>query len=101
MRRVETNEKFKFTTQHEYELLGNAVTNEVYRLMIECLGLTRIEVPLDADRNREPTSFIFVTPNLKEALYSGVGGMNKVEKVLILIHGSGAVRAGQWARRFV
>ncbi len=98
LRRIETNEKFKFTTQHEYEELGSAVTFEVYRLMEEYMGLTTVAVPMDANPDREPTSFVFVTPNLLTALASGA---KNVEKVLVLIHGSGAVRAGQWARRYV
>ena len=38
----------------------------------------------------EGTSFFFMSRNIKDC-----------DKLLILIHGSGAVRAGQWARRSV
>ena len=42
----------------------------------------------DAEEN-EPTSFAFISGDL----------YTNENKLLILIHGSGAVRAGQWARR--
>jgi hypothetical protein len=93
---VKTGEGFKFTTQQAYEDLGDAMTEEVYRLMEQYGGLVRMGIPLDSDPGDENTSFIFVTPNV---LHAHKSGERSVEKVLILIHGSGAVRAGQWARR--
>lgn len=38
----------------------------------------------------EPTSFFYMSEDALEK-----------DKLLILIHGNGVVRAGQWARRFV
>lgn len=45
---------------------------------------------MDATEN-EPKSFIFMS---KDA-------MTNPDKMLVLIHGSGVVRAGQWARRLI
>ena len=48
--------------------------------------------PYVPDRyENEPTGFMFIRGDL----YSNEN------KLLILIHGSGAVRAGQWTRRYV
>lgn len=83
-----TDEPFQFnvSNQHQecqahYEELGNAVTEYVYHLMEK--DLTRLPVPKDSNKG----TFIFVSKDyeLKDVL-------------VILIHGSGAVRAGQWAR---
>ena len=38
---------------------------------------------------KEPQSFFFMSED----------AMKNTEKLLVLIHGSGVVRAGQWARR--
>lgn len=39
----------------------------------------------------EPKSFIYVTED----------ALSNPDKLLVLIHGSGVVRAGQWARRLI
>ena len=58
------------------------------------------DVPLwqvDASRDlytqpaSNPHSFVFVSKNW----------MSTTDRLLILVHGSGVVRAGQWARRFI
>lgn len=58
---------------------------EVYSLLETQGGLERLEVG-----SEEPKSFIFCSPEIR----------NK-KRVVILIHGSGVVRAGQWARRLI
>lgn len=50
----------------------------------------QLNIPLDAKDNTE-TSFIFSTQ--KE--------LDRPKKLLVLIHGSGVVRAGQWARSLI
>ena len=52
-------------------------------------GLKRVYLPLDAEEDKEPQSFIFVSDDYD----------TNTDKLMILIHGSGVVRAGQWARR--
>lgn len=64
------------------------ITDCVYDLLEE-KGLHKIKVPLDAEG--DSGTFIFSTQKeLKEP-----------KKLLILIHGSGVVRAGQWARSLI
>ncbi|CAI4230632.1 unnamed protein product [Auanema sp. JU1783] len=90
LRTVEGDEPFQYTSQEEYEILGDAMTHEVYDLL-EKLGLQRIVLkkPIDAGSDSE-FSFVFGSPHfeLKPTL-------------LVLLHGSGAVRAGQWGRRLI
>lgn len=82
--------EFKISTddrvnQANYEAIGESITPLVYELL-EKNGLTRLIVPKGQDP--ESSSFIYTsTTKLKG------------KKLLILIHGSGVVRAGQWARR--
>ncbi|CAI8013466.1 Cotranscriptional regulator FAM172A [Geodia barretti] len=45
---------------------------------------------VDANR-REPKSFVFESEDAR----------SNEEKLMVLIHGSGVVRAGQWARRLI
>lgn len=65
------------------------VTEEVYKLLESECGLKKAPVPLKS-KQKEPETFIFVSEDV---------GTN--EKLMVLIHGSGVVRAGQWARRLV
>lgn len=79
--------------QRHYEALGEVITEYVYDLLESKAGLRRLElVPAGAEGAvDEPRSHVFVSPDL---------AVNQ-EKLLILIHGSGVVRAGQWARRLI
>ncbi|XP_008485635.1 cotranscriptional regulator FAM172A-like, partial [Diaphorina citri] len=76
--------------QKHYEALGEAITNYVYDLLTE-EGLDKVRVP-PVQPNSDPTlsSFIFTSPDYE-----------KSEKLMVLIHGSGVVRAGQWARSII
>merc|ERR1719348_1741061 len=67
--------------QRHYEALGEVVTEEVYRLLETRGGLKRVECK---------GSFIFASEGVEEA-----------EKLAVLIHGSGVVRAGQWTRKLI
>ena len=58
---------------------------EVYRLLEPQGGLERREVG-----SEDPKSFIFASPEIRTK-----------KRIVILIHGSGVVRAGQWARRLI
>ena len=71
------------TNQKNYEALGEAITDYVYELM-EKEGLHKLYMPDD----EEEATFVFSTQ--KE--------LRNVGKLMIIIHGSGVVRAGQWAR---
>lgn len=97
LRNIETDEPFKFEVkegdrsynQKHYEALGEVITEYVYKLLEEEVKLKRHVVPVDAEED-EGTSFIFMSDD----------AMTK-DKLMILIHGSGVVRAGQWARRLI
>ncbi|XP_070175596.1 cotranscriptional regulator ARB2A-like isoform X2 [Littorina saxatilis] len=75
--------------QQHYDALGELVTEYLYNIMEKELQLEKIYIPVDAKRE-EPQSFIFKS---KDALVS--------DKLMVLIHGSGAVRAGQWSRKLI
>lgn len=98
LRNVETDEPFNFVVdpdnhkynQKRYEALGNIITDHVYKLL-EDHKLRRVKIPVVVDNEpEEPTSFFYMS---KDAL--------EKDKLLILIHGNGVVRAGQWARRLI
>lgn len=74
--------------QKHYEALGEVITEYVYELL-EKNGLHKIYIPSNIPE-RDAT-FVFSTKR----------DLNNVKKLLILIHGSGVVRAGQWARRLI
>lgn len=86
-------ERYNFThspnTAHHYRLTNfQVITNYVYGLLEE-RGMHKVPIPLNEDAER--ATFIFSTkPELE-----------RPEKLLVLIHGSGVVRAGQWARSLI
>ncbi|CAB3403473.1 unnamed protein product [Caenorhabditis bovis] len=82
-------EQFKFTTQNEYEKLGEAITEEIYRQLEENLKLVKIDVKPKESKETN-VGFVFASPDYHD-----------METLLVLIHGSGVVRAGQWARRLI
>lgn len=97
LRDRETDEKFKFVikddhnyNQQRYDALGELVTEYLYQKMEKELHLQRVYIPLDA-RKDDPQSFVFISRN---AMYT-------TDKLLVLIHGGGAVRAGQWSRKLI
>ncbi|XP_048583591.1 FAM172 family protein homolog [Nematostella vectensis] len=97
LRSIQTGEPFMFEVkpgdrqynQNHYEALGEVITDHVYKLLEEKAGLKRVYVPIDP-RENESVGFIFMS---EDAL--------RAEKLMILIHGSGVVRAGQWARSLI
>jgi len=95
--RDDNDEAFNFNVrknhaynQRRYEALGKVITEEVYNRLEEDCGLEKIYVPEDACES-EPRSFIFATPDF----------YTNEDTLLVLIHGSGVVRAGQWARSII
>ncbi|KAF8357176.1 hypothetical protein PRIPAC_92171 [Pristionchus pacificus] len=75
---------FTFTTQKDYETLGDVIGEVVYEMM-EKEGLQRRW--MNGVKNRR---FYFASPGYEEK-----------ERILVLIHGSGVVKAGQWARKLI
>ncbi|KAJ0019301.1 hypothetical protein NQD34_006870 [Periophthalmus magnuspinnatus] len=98
LRHIRTGEPFVFNAredlhrwnQKRYEALGEIITQYVYELLETQCNMTRVYLPIDA-KEEEPTSFIYVTDD----------ALSNPSKLLVLIQGSGVVRAGQWARRLI
>jgi len=65
------------------------IESYVYDLL-EKEGLKKFPIPIEPEDD-EPHTFVFATPDFMES--------KEDKPLLILIHGSGVVRAGQWARR--
>ncbi|XP_078473314.1 cotranscriptional regulator ARB2A homolog [Lampetra planeri] len=97
LRNIEDGKRFQFNfynnkarDQRRYEALGEVITEYVYELLVKKYGLEKHYVPVDAINGNEPFSFIFMSP-----------GALQQEKLLLLVHGTRVVRAGQWARRLI
>lgn len=75
--------------QEHYEALGDLISEYIYERLEKNVGLKRLYVPDDVPP--EQATFVFST---KEKL-------ERPKKLLVLIHGSGVVRAGQWARSLI
>ncbi|XP_010895908.2 cotranscriptional regulator FAM172A homolog [Esox lucius] len=98
LRHTKTGEPFVFNAredlhrwnQKRYEALGEIITQYVYQLLETKCNMTKEIVPVDASEE-EPKSFIYLSAD----------AMSNPSKLLVLIHGDGVVRAGQWARRLI
>jgi len=83
--------------QAHYEALGEIITQEIYNLLesetnLKCIKVTSSEIlKFKKLPKNVPSSFIF----------SSSDAMTNPEKLVVLIHGAGVVRAGQWARRLI
>lgn len=79
--------------QKNYEELGDIITEFVYGLLESTpMCLKRKEIPPAGPKTDQSTtrSFVYVSENFTEST-----------KLCVIIHGSGVVRAGQWARRLI
>ncbi|VDK83498.1 unnamed protein product [Litomosoides sigmodontis] len=86
--RDKNGKKYEFIDQKSYEKIGLAVTEEIYRIMENSPYNMERQYLDDTDKKR--SAFIFLSR-----------GWCQKEKLVVLIHGSGAVRAGQWSRRLI
>jgi len=93
---IKTGDGFQFDVygdkaknQKRYEALGELLTLHVYDLLETSVGLQRVTIPIDK-REREPSGFVFASRDFQTN-----------PNLLLLINGSGVVRAGQWARRLI
>lgn len=80
---------FVFSDQKSYEAIGEVVTEEIYS-MLEGSPYNLCKAYFGSAGDGDEKSFIFHSK-----------GFGKKEYVVILIHGRGVVRAGQWARRLI
>ncbi|KAJ8380550.1 hypothetical protein SKAU_G00013280 [Synaphobranchus kaupii] len=98
LRHIKTGEPFVFNyredlhrwNQKRYEALGEIITRHVYELLETECNMTKEILPVDATED-EPKSFIYLSDD----------ALTNPDKLLVLIQGSGVVRAGQWARRLI
>ncbi|XP_067263319.1 cotranscriptional regulator ARB2A homolog isoform X4 [Chanodichthys erythropterus] len=98
LRHINTGEPFVFNykedlhrwNQKRYEALGEIITKYVYELLEKDCNLKKEILPVDATEG-EPKSFIYMSED----------ALTNPEKIMVLIQGSGVVRAGQWARRLI
>ncbi|KAL6727860.1 hypothetical protein Aduo_009699 [Ancylostoma duodenale] len=94
LRTINDNTPFVFTNQTDYERIGDAMTMELYGMLESVCGLRKIEVPVKVEDKNGATvdfpGFVFASPEFLEK-----------STVLLIIHGSGAVRPGQWSRRLI
>ncbi|XP_059612354.1 FAM172 family protein homolog CG10038 isoform X2 [Phlebotomus argentipes] len=74
--------------QKRYEQIGEVITDYVYE-RLEAVGMERLPVPVDP------------APPLSTFVFSTAKELNRPEKLLLLIHGSGVVKAGQWSRSLI
>lgn len=94
---ITNGERFKFNVKendtkyndHHYESLCQVLTEYIYDLLQTEGGLEKIMIPVNAAEGNAQ-GFFFASPNFKSKA-----------KLLILIHGSGSVRAGQWSRKLI
>lgn len=81
---VGTDKGFEFQNQEHYDKLADAVLRYVGTLLVEQAKLEPIALPLGVGAG-EPQTVVFASE-----------GIEKAEKVLLLIQGSGRVRVGVW-----
>ncbi|XP_063724514.1 cotranscriptional regulator ARB2A homolog isoform X2 [Symsagittifera roscoffensis] len=82
--------KNTFYNERRYEAMANAMIEEVYNKLQEDCGLEKIYIPEDAAET-DARSFVFASSDF----YSNE------TTLLVLIHGAGFVRAGQWSRKVI
>ncbi|WAQ99946.1 F172A-like protein [Mya arenaria] len=98
LRTIDQDEEFKFEVregdhaynQKHYNALGELIEKKIYSMMERDYKLQRTYLPMNAEEG-EPRTFVFHSGDL----------YTNADKMLILVHGNGVVRAGQWARRLI
>ena len=100
VRKIENhNEGFDFEThKHQYDTIGDFIQRYIQREMSDMYGLKEIWVPEDEHIDESlyslPKCNVFMSPQI----HKPATDMNKGRKALVLIQGSGGIRAGMWAR---
>jgi len=82
---IDTGLPFHWVNQKHYDALGDIIVRHIQLLMVEECDMEEIFLPLEDDDG--PKNNIFVSQNVYTC-----------DKIILLIQGSGAVRAGMWAR---
>lgn len=96
LRDIQSKERFEFNAfenhrdnQRRYEELGEVIEKYVYHLLETEGELKRFHIPVDSSED-ESHGFIFHSNNAFDC-----------DRLMLIVHGSGVVRAGQWSRRLV
>lgn len=84
---TETGGDFHFVSQTHYEALGDLIVREIQDMMVKDFNMLEIQTPQGEKYKDSPKNNIFMT---KDAL--------TCDTLFLIVQGSGAVRAGQWAR---
>ncbi|KAK5976396.1 UPF0528 protein [Trichostrongylus colubriformis] len=94
LRKIEDGSRFVFTNQEDYVRIGDAMTREVYGILENHCELKKLDIPVKIESGHgdsaEYCGFVYASP-----------GFQQKSTVLLIIHGSGAVRPGQWSRRLI
>lgn len=99
LRDKSTKEGFKFDVhennsdnQRRYELLSGVIKNHIYQLLEDEGKLIRTTIPVEDDDESDSKGkgFIFRSDDSFDC-----------EKLVLIIHGNGVVRAGQWSGRLI
>jgi len=90
LRQKGNDEKFKFVDQAHYEFLGDAIVDFIQQKMMKDFKLKEVLLPLD-----EHVKDIKATIN---NIFMSEDALTNPNKLMLICCGSGAVRAGQWAR---
>lgn len=84
---TETLGKFHWVNQVHYDLLGDLIVLYIQNIMKTTFNMKEVFLPLGNNLPPHMCNNIFLTSNALTC-----------SKLMLLIQGSGAVRAGQWAR---
>lgn len=87
LRNIETGKPFHYISETHYEALGDFIVQEIQNKMVKECDMVEVFLPEGDEYKNAPKTNIFMT---KDAL--------TCDKLLLIIQGSGAVRAGMWAR---
>jgi len=89
LRNIKTGSRFQFVNADHYDAIGEQILQYIHERMKNEYNFEEVLLPIAPSSPNDPRCKIFLT---KDAL-------TNPNKLLLLIHGSGHIRAGQWARR--
>jgi len=99
------DEPFHFVSQRHYEAIGDFIAREIQLRMIRDCGLREVLLPGVEQRDpiwiSEQESSAITAQDQQTLIKNNVfvsQNWQTADKLMLLIQGSGAVRAGQWAR---
>jgi hypothetical protein len=97
---LKNDEPFHFISQRHYEAIGDFIVREIQWRMVRDCGLKELWLPLD-DESLKLDSLSVTAQDQQRILKNNIflsSNWETADKLMLLIQGSGAVRAGQWAR---